>query len=182
MKRLFVLAIAFGLIGNLSAKNTEDPTKHYNIKLSLEMPQVKDVAVIHALSDFDPMLKFKEEVLKHEKRMSTDKEYAENYKKYNIPVYIEASGSWDESVFNEVKASEVHILQQKKFGGQTSLGGNKYKKMWLVTKATAYGKPFAWAIPLDITEGFKADVVLNKKNAINLVDLYKQIVAEAAKK
>jgi hypothetical protein len=55
--------------------------------------------------------------------------------------------------------------------------------MWLVTRATRHGKtPLVWAIPLDIKDGFKADITLDKKNAINVVDLYNQIVSEAAKK
>ena len=186
MKRLFVLAIVFGLVGSLNAKDANDFKPYYEIKLSLDMPSVKDVAIINALVDFDPLAVFKKDVLRQESRKKVDKEVAEFDQKHGIPEYVTASTEWDLSVFDEVKASDVSILQQKKFGGTHGRSGSgdiKDKKMWLVTKATVYGKkPLVWAIPLDIKEGFKADVVLNKKNAINLVDLYKQIVAEAAKK
>ena len=171
MKRLFVLIIAFGLIGNLSAKKLEISEADYQIKLSLDMPSIKDVGIINALVDFDPLAKFKKEIIKHEGWT-------------NNPDDVAASVAWDISIFDEVKASYANILEQKKLGRTHVLSGNiKNKKMWLVTKATVYGKkPLVWVVPLDIKEGFKADVVLNKKNAINLVDLYKQIVAEAAKK
>jgi len=186
MKRLFVLVIAFGLAGNLSAKKFEDTEANYHITLSLDMPKIEDIAVIEALVSFDPMASFKDDVLRQEKHKITDKEYAEREKKLNIPVDIVAGDSWNLSIFSQVKASDSYILEQKsvsKHHGHSLSGNVKNKTMWLVTKATVYGgKPLAWVIPLDIKEGFKADVVLNKKNAINLIDLYKQIVAEASKK
>jgi len=186
MKRLLVFVIAFGLVGSLNAKELEVPKANYHIKLSLDMPKIEDVAVIHALIDFDPLTNFKSSILKEEKRKRSDKEYAEFYKKLNIPVGIEVAGHWDRSIFGEVKADSVYILEQKKVSSRHShsmSGDIKDKKVWIVTKATVYGKtPFVWAIPLDIKSDFKADVVLNKKNAINLVDLYNPIVSEAAKK
>jgi len=193
MKRLFVLAIAFGLVGSLSAKNKDGVEQNevfknsYTVDLRLDMPGIKEVAVINTLVDFDPLAVFKNYVLKQEKAKKTwDKKFAESYRKHNIPLYIVATGQWDDSIFAKVKANDVYMLEQKKFKIAQGLAGHmKNQKMWLVTKSTRLDEtPLAWVIPLDLTEGFKGntEIVLNKENAINLVDLYKQIVAEAAKK
>jgi len=189
MKRLFVFAIAFGLVGSLSAKNKGGVKQNegfkcsYTVDLRLDMPKIKDVAVINTLVDFDPLAVFKKEVLRHEKLNKTDKRWAEIYKTQK---YIIATEDWDDSIFAKVKANDVYILEQKKFNIAQGLAGHmKNQKMWLVTKSTRLDEtPLVWAIPLDLTEGFKSDtvIVLNKKNAINLVDLYNQIVSEEAKK
>ena len=183
MNRLLICLTVLGLMGSLNAQKVDESSKEgYYIKLSLDMPKIKDVAVINALVNFDPVAVFKDEVAKQEKHKKTDKEYAEFNKKHNIPVNVTAVTAWDTSVFDKITASDVYLLEQKRISPNHILSGNKEAakpaKMWLVTKATRLSKtPFVWAVPVDMKDGLNTDVTLNKKNAINLVELYEKAIS-----
>jgi beta-lactamase regulating signal transducer with metallopeptidase domain len=154
------------------ATNFQKYASQWQVKINFSLPELDPEAIQIAWLNFDPSvnfnLKFDTAYLGKQLRLAKD----EKEIRMRINSYCEVM--WN-LLFKEVKGSEVYLLSKQ--GSMISMVSDNIEpktKKWLVSKVFYLeNKPYAYAIPLELENGSKLVVSLNKSNLVSLDDLRK---------
>ncbi len=153
--------------------------KKCHIPITLDIPDIDVPAFIWAIFDYDPMPGYRERILEHiahwypsQMNALTDPEKSRKFRNAVI------EGTWADG-FEFLSGSEVCLYRKAK---DVDNWYNTYEdgNYWFVTQSILHKKkPICWCIPIRIKPGTKIELILTKKNAIYLGDLFDEIMAEA---
>jgi hypothetical protein len=180
--KLIILSVMTFMSFALSAQTKNDSTNristnyktHWSVKINFDLPALDPEAIQIAWLDFDPTVKFNSKF--NTAYFGTQLRNAKDAKEKEMRIRIGCEVIWN-LLFDVVKGSEMYLLTKQ--GNMLSVASDysqpKIKK-WLVSKEFMLdNKPYAYAVPIELENGSKLEITLNKSNLISLADLYEKL-------
>lgn len=146
----------------------------WQASVKFDLPALDPEAIQVGLFEFDPIEKFTKNFdmtyLREQLKKAKDEKEKALYINSSIKV------QWD-NLFDIIKGSDLYLLTKNGFWlGTTSECSQPKTKKWFVSKLFLLdGKPYCYAVSLEIENGSKLEVTLDKTNLISLTDLYIKI-------
>ena len=180
MKNKLALFLALTTLSIVTFAQTKEETatiqyeNQWEIQIKLDMPELKPEAIQIAWLEFDPSEKFIKnfnfEILAENLKNAKDENEKTSY------INSRQKSTWDK-MFNVVKGDEIYLLTNNDlFLSSVSNCAQPKIKRWMVSKTfTIDDKYYCFAIPIDLENGTKLVVTMNKTNLISLTDLYNKL-------
>ncbi len=155
----------------------------WQIRPSLNMPDLDPEAVQFAVLDFDPIDAYRKALTLDAEKIQKDIGEEKNTLQRGLRIRVHMTGAWDR-LFNAVAGDQVHLLvpsTSKKYESivrsfvvsSNSSPGRK----WVATKVVyKEDEPLCWCIPVEAVIGTSVDVELQVGNLLDIKSLFKEIV------
>jgi len=167
----------------MDAKIQDWKESTWQIRPSLNMPDLDPEAVQFAVLDFDPIDAYRKALAQDIERIRREIGEGTNALQRGLRKRVQMTGAWDR-LFNAVTGDQVHLLvpgTSKKYESivrsfvvsSNSSPGRK----WVATKVVyKEDEPLCWCILVEAVIGTSVDVELRVENILDMKTLFEEIV------
>lgn len=155
----------------------------WQIRPSLNMPDLDPEAVQFAVLDFDPVDAYRNALTEDVEKIRKEIEEEKNASQRDLQQRIHMTGAWDR-LFNAVTGDQVHLLVPKTSKKYESIvrsfvvsSNSSPGRKWVATKVVyKEDEPLCWCVPVEAVIGASVDVELQVENLLDIKSLFEGIV------
>ncbi|MEN6428130.1 MAG: hypothetical protein ABFE13_22505 [Phycisphaerales bacterium] len=152
----------------------------WTLEHSLDMPGLNPPVVQWAIFDEDPLLQFTRRIEARREELASRLNAAGNPQRRDMVRSTQISAVWD-GAFREITADNLQLLTAAHRGTFSFTANTPPGRKWFVTKiVTIDKKAFCWCVPIEARTGKSIPVILNKKNIVDLTQVYDKVMSSKA--